>query len=83
MYYESNGHGIWPSAFDPLPEMVPKDADLALLRVRKTAQYIKPVDDLLFSAHKPTIRQASATGQNRTYYLSDDIISFLGCTNQV
>lgn len=67
----------------PLPNMLYDDADLILVNVFKNkVRYAKPVDDPLFAAHIPSIRQ-NLGSTNSTVYLSDFPASVIGCKIQV
>ncbi|KIW26657.1 uncharacterized protein PV07_06474 [Cladophialophora immunda] len=70
-----------PSDFQPIEELVLKDADLNLLFLSYTGMYLEKVDDPWFSAHN----EASFDSQYpylQTRYYRDLAISTLACTEQ-
>lgn len=70
------------STFEPIPEMMRKDADIAIMRVLKhSTNFFRPVDDLLFSAHQKTAI-LTLNGEAIRYW-ADDPQSLIGCTDQV
>ena len=63
--------------------MMREDADVNLMSVRKYAtKFYNEVDDLLFAAHRE-LTAHDVSGENFTWYLPDDPLSVIGCTEQV
>lgn len=64
--------------------MTREDADVILVRIKKLATlFLSPVDDPMFAAHRELTRLDIGSGENFTFYLSDDPQSLVGCTEQV
>ena len=61
------------------------DADLTLILIALNAvKYANPVEDPVFSAHKPFLRTIEANmGLNQTIYFSDWANGVMGCREQV
>lgn len=68
----------------PLPEMQRTDSDLALLAVWfNRVLYETPVEDPLFSAHKPIPYVVGGGHPDGSLYVSDNIAGVVGCAVQV
>jgi hypothetical protein len=60
------------------------DADIVMLALSSNSvMFLNPVDDLVFSAHRPLRYTDISTGENVTVYTADDVISVISCTEQV
>ncbi|KAF2111917.1 hypothetical protein BDV96DRAFT_499062 [Lophiotrema nucula] len=72
------------SQFEPLDGMKADDADLTLVLLALNAvKYANPVEDPVFSAHKPFLRTIeSSYGINETIYFSDWANGVMGCREQ-
>jgi hypothetical protein len=71
-----------PGFYDPIPELERDDGDVTTMLIFKDSYYSKPVDDPLFSAHKPS--GVSDLGDPEWLnYESDEPVSALGCFSQV
>lgn len=67
---------LFSGNFTPLPELRREDANLILkLIIKGTVSFHTPVDDPLFSAHKPS--EPDDTGDST--FFSDTIASTVGC----
>lgn len=63
--------------------MVRTDADVELIMVSKNSvEFISPVEDLMFTAHKNFSRMEAATYTNVTIYLADNPITGVSCAQQ-
>ena len=72
------------NAFNLLPQMERKDADVNIVYVGKNSvMFLSPVDDLIFSAHKNSTILDSLTLTNFTVYYADDPYTSVACTQQV
>ncbi|OAP56635.1 hypothetical protein AYL99_08747 [Fonsecaea erecta] len=69
------------SDFQPVKELVQKDADINLLFLSYRGMYIAQVDDPWFSAHNE-VRFDSLYPYLQTRFSRDQAISTLGCTEQ-
>jgi hypothetical protein len=77
---ERNGVG---NDFVPFEGMRRNDSDIVFRFVKSSVHFARPVDDLLFSAHR-TIREFDVgQGENVTRYLADNPLAGLGCSVQV
>ncbi|CAO2656658.1 Nn.00g054610.m01.CDS01 [Neocucurbitaria sp. VM-36] len=86
IYYASSGNSAG-STFDPIPELRREDGDTGLKTIGLNGiKYLKPVNDALFSAHKPFTAIATI-GETReirniTTYSHDDPLKAIGCLQQ-
>ena len=64
--------------FTPIPALHPQDGDIDILFLQTNLQYLNPVDDPWFAAHK----QIVPDGANVPFYLPDNEPSNVGCVNQ-
>lgn len=78
--YAGNSEAVGP-VYEVLPDLEVSDADVTILRLYNNARYLTPVEDAWFRATNKT----DPTGVNRLnpedHYMSDRIISTLGCTS--
>lgn len=76
-------------SFIPSPDFNRSDADvnLSFLSVN-SVKFTEPVDDPLFSAHRPHFFPSDDSNmnfyepENKTYYTSDNLANVIGCTDQ-
>jgi hypothetical protein len=69
---------------NPIPEMRRNDTDISLAAVwLNDVVYEAPVNDPLFSAHKPWIYTPGGGYPNQTQYKSDNRAGVVGCAQQV
>jgi hypothetical protein len=71
------------AGLDPLPTLARNDADVAFIAIFPSKQlFVEPVDDLIFSAHRPVLVPGVPGLENTTRYLSDHHYGIIGCTEQ-
>jgi hypothetical protein len=72
------------SMFKPIDALQRQDADVMLFFLSSQGiTFTQPVDDLWYSAHKPgPARLNSVSGLTEPMYLSDELVTVLGCTWQ-
>lgn len=82
-YYDSS---YWNHIFgtvDPISELKSKESDLIFVFVTlHGTRFREPVDDLLYSAHKP-LTKLQTGNRTVTSYQADDPLAAFACQNQV
>lgn len=64
--------------------MLRTDADVVVETIRTAGiKYDTPVNDPFFSAHRSTVSLDIGNVKNITVYSPDELVSVLGCTQQV
>lgn len=69
--------------FQPIPELVRDDADVVLFFLMANAvNFVQPVDDELFAAHRRISASLSGAPDGKKVYLTDEPVHVLGCAAQ-
>ncbi|KAF9741118.1 hypothetical protein PMIN04_006738 [Paraphaeosphaeria minitans] len=81
-HYNSPFWSDFGSSFDPILELESNDSDLVIVFVAlHGTRFLEPVDDLLYSAHKP-FNQMMTDNSTRKTYTADEPLSAFACQNR-